>query len=1173
MADPESNTPEPVEDEESTGHSRKLFSGSFVGLLVTQFLGATNDNMIRWLVIGIGKEYVAPDNAAYVLSAGLACFVAPYLLLAAPAGYLADRFSKRRVIVACKLAEIVIMVLAVVAIFSENLYALFAVVAVMGCQSALFGPSKLGSIPEMLHPSKISAANRMLGLTTVVATVLGSVAGLSLYAYTGDHGVTDHTWASPTALIGVAVVGWLASLLITPLPPADPTRKFPYDAPQQTLRDLRALMKNRAMFRVALGIAFFWTLGSIAQLNIDQFGLDKNLRQEQIAPLLISLVVGVAGGSVLAGLWSRGRVELGILPLGAAGVAISAMLLFTVKDDLFTEVDGHTASFTWSCVFLLMLGISAGLFDVPLAAYMQHHSPAHQRGAILAATNFVTFAGILGASGLYAVLRTTMADQEPMFSAPEIFLLLGVVTIPIVLYIVILIPQATLRFAVWLASQTVYRIRVQGHDNLPTEGGALLVANHVSWIDGILLLMASSRPVRVIAFAPYIRGWAVRWFARSMGVIPIDSGPKAIRNAIKTARQALADGQLVAIFPEGQITRTGQLQPFKAGMLSILKGTDADMVPVYLDEVWGSIFSFERGRFFWKRPRQWPYPISIHIGRPVSHAEDSDQIRSGVQQLGTEATQQRMSRTMIPPKAFLRRCRQARSRVKVADTTGRSLTGSNLLTATLLFRRVLRREVYDADEKYIGVLLPSTVAGVLVNAAAPLDGRIAVNLNYTVSSDVLNECIRQCGIRHVVTSRKMMERLNLEVDAELFYLEDLPPLISTKDKLISLLQATMLPMSVLDRMLGLNSIRGDDVMTVIFTSGSTGQPKGVMLTYDNVGSNVSAIDEVVHIRPDDTLGGILPFFHSLGFTVTLWTPLSLDMSAAYHANPLEAKQVGKLCSKHGVTIMLTTPTFLRSYLKRVPAEDFATLDVVVAGAEKLPPELCEAFEKKFGVRPVEGYGATELSPLAAVNIPPSRSLSPDQEDCREGTVGRPVTGVSAKVVDPDTREDLPVGEPGMLLIKGPNVMKGYLDQPDKTAEVLLDGWYETGDIALIDDGGFIKITGRLSRFSKIGGEMVPHVRIEEAILQTLDADEEQVPAVVTAIPDARKGERLIVMHTALETTAEEICQALKEQGLPNLWIPSPDSFCQIDEIPVLGTGKLDLKGLKDLAKQRFADGV
>jgi acyl-[acyl-carrier-protein]-phospholipid O-acyltransferase / long-chain-fatty-acid--[acyl-carrier-protein] ligase len=526
--------------------------------------------------------------------------------------------------------------------------------------------------------------------------------------------------------------------------------------------------------------------------------------------------------------------------------------------------------------------------------------------------------------------------------------------------------------------------------------------------------------------------------------------------------------------------------------------------------------------------------------------------------------------SVIPTRNFLRMCRRAMRRPKVADSLGMELTGSGLLMRAIIFRRLLLRQVLAESDQSVGLLLPPSVPAVLANAALLLARRRPINLNYTVSSDILNTCLARAGIRRILTSRRAMERFEqLKPDAELVYLEDFKEKVTRADKLVAALQTWLVPTPILERHFGLTEIDPDEIMTVIFTSGSTGDPKGVMLSYRNVGSNVEAFNQALCLRAEDVLVGILPFFHSFGYTVAIWAGLMLDPKVVYHFNPLDARQVGEISRKHGATLLIAAPTFLRTYLRRVPKEDFASLNLVVTGAEKLPVDLADAFHEKFGIRPAEGYGTTELSPVVSVNIPADRA--PDGvASSKEGTVGRPIPGVQAKVIDLETGEDLGIGRSGMLLIKGPNVMRGYLGEPEKTAEVIRDGWYETGDVAEIDAEGYIRITGRESRFSKIGGEMVPHILIEEALGKILGLDEEKLSLAVTDVPDQRKGERLVVMHTGLPRSPEQICRELAAAGLPPLWVPSPDSFIQVDEIPILGTGKLDLRQLKDLATAKYA---
>ena len=617
-----------------------LRSRSFLGLLVAQFFGALNDNMFRWLVVPIGKRILEANygqqQMAVALSAGLACFVLPFVVLAAPAGYLADRFSKRTVIVSCKLAELLIMILGVAAILAGNLYMMFAVVALMGTQSALFGPSKFGSIPEIVRGERISAANGLMGMTTVLAIMIGSLAGGLLYVCTtptAPQGVPlgppgHHMWwISAAVLIGVAAAGFSASLLIARLPVANPARTFPFNIPRQTVDDLKLLGSRRPLLRAALGCAVFWCLGAVAQMNVDLFVITElGAKQVHVGVLLVVMASGVGLGSLLAGVWSAGRVELGIVSLGAAGIAVSSMLLFAVP-----HAGGGALSpaYLWSCLWLLLLGTGAGLYVIPIQAFLQHHSPEHCRGSILAAAAFLTFLGMLLAAGLFWLWRSVLG-----LSAREIFLALGMMTVPVLVYVVWLLPGASARCLVWLLSHTIYRVRVRGRENLPRQGGALLVSNHASFLDGVLLILYFPRPLRIIARADPTHNRFFRWLAKDLGTIFIEPGKRSAVESIGTARQALLCGELVCIFPEGHITRTGEMDEFRPGFLAIVKDTDVPVVPVHLGGLWGSLFSYEGGGPFWKWPRRWPYPVSIRIGRAIDRPGDADAVRRAVAELG-----------------------------------------------------------------------------------------------------------------------------------------------------------------------------------------------------------------------------------------------------------------------------------------------------------------------------------------------------------------------------------------------------------------------------------------------------------------------------------------------------------------------------------------------------------
>ena len=1260
----------------------RIWTPGFFSLLITNWLTVANDNVFRWLVIGIGKDYYGPEQQGWVLTIGTVCFVLPYLLLPSIAGYLADRFSKRNVIVACKFAEILVMATGVIAIHYEFQYLLFATVFLMGAQSALFAPAKVGILPEMFDTKQISAANGWFNLATLTATIVGMAIGRRLKDATGINGVED-LWISATTLIGIAVVGFITSVFIPKIIAANKSRKFPWNIFYETYANLRYFVGMGQLLQVGLGIVIFWSIGALAQLNIDQFADESgSLLEIDCVPLLVSMVLGVGIGSVLAGFLSGHRIELGLVPWGATGIVFFSVLLYLTPGNFINaSEDGGYFGWIYSCTCLALLGISAGIFDVPLAAYIQHRSPAETRGTILSANNSFIFTGILLTAVVFGGLRTPTspgvytdlparlqtsqldpaylsdlgtlesqleqglkletdqnrvhatslldnidpkirtvalarlhwvefehrfskgetpliadyfkraanidpvfdsletrriinevydkAKNQPLLSSRQVFLFMGVLALPLVYYTFSRLAVAAMRLVLWSIARVLYRVKVNGLNNIPENGGAVLVCNHITWLDGFWILVMTHRRTRMIAWAGNFKNPFMKWLANFSGTILITGGPKSIQKGLAEARKALGRGELVGIFPEGGISRTGQVQSFRAGVMKIIEKTPVPVVPIYIDQVWGSIFSFSGGKTIKKVPSLFRRTVTLNIGKPDRDLETLNQVRNSLTRLGAAAVQNRQPPFVCLASSFIRKCKKRKFGLKLGDSTGAKTTGGMALTKALILRRLLRKSVLDDTIKNVGVLLPPSAGGVLTNMALALDKRTAVNLNYTVSSKIMNQCIKQAGITKVLTSRKVMEKFDFDFEAELVYLEDLREKLTLMDKFKSMFEAFAMPASWLERKLGLHDISPDDVLTIIFTSGSTGVPKGVVLTQRNVATNVEAVDQMVNLNPSDTLIGLLPFFHSFGYTITMWCSMGLDIRGAFHFNPLDGRQVGKLCKSFGGTVLLATPTFLRTYLRKCEPDELKTVDVVVTGAERLPVELADAFENKFHVRPVEGYGATELSPLVSVNVPASRTLENYQVVSKEGTVGRPIPNVAAKIVNLDTNKECDVDEPGMLWISGPNVMRGYLNRADLTNEVLVDGWYCTGDVATIDSDGFIKITGRVSRFSKIGGEMIPHVQVEESLQKLLDDDEQDEPKIaVTAVNDQRKGERLVVLHTKLSKNVDELCNGLVEQGLPNIYIPSKQCFFEVEQLPLLGTGKLDLRAIKDVAEEK-----
>ena len=516
------------------------------------------------------------------------------------------------------------------------------------------------------------------------------------------------------------------------------------------------------------------------------------------------------------------------------------------------------------------------------------------------------------------------------------------------------------------------------------------------------------------------------------------------------------------------------------------------------------------------------------------------------------------------PRAFLRTAREHWSQLAMADSLKVSLTYGEALTRACGLARVLGREL--GPEEYVGVLIPPSVAGTLANITLLLLGKIPINLNYSAGQVGIDTAVQRCRIKHVVTSRKFMERVKLTPKGTLIEMEDIPAKVGKLDKAWAALVARVIPEAALGSFLpGLKDDRVDRTATVMFTSGSTGDPKGVVLTHGNILSNVHQMRQHLRLDPLDVIGlGVLPFFHSFGFTVGIWTILLLGKKAVYHSNPLDAKVIGDLAEKHKVTLIACSPTFFRHYIQRCKPEQFRTLYHLFLGAEKLKPEVAREIEETIHLRPQEGYGTTEMSPGAAANVPfdyveGGRTIPGN----RLGTVGRPFPGTAIRTTDPETGADLAPGVEGMIHVKGPQIMAGYLDNPEATAKVLKDGWYNSGDLGYVDPDGFLVITGRLSRFAKIAGEMVPQEGVEAALMVAAGVDDRAV--AVTSIPDPKRGERLAVIHTHWEQTPAEICRKLVAGTIPKLWIPSADDFIEVDAIPTLGTGKVDLRGVRAIA--------
>ena len=1116
-------------------------------VIASQFLGAVNDNLVKVMVslVAIDAALKAEGSIGNVVMTGMS-FVVPFLLFSPVAGSLADKFPKARVMQGAKIMELLVIILGGIFFLQKSAIGLNVAIFLMGAHSAIFSPSKYGSLAEFVDHKDLAKANGYLELFTMIGSILGTGLGGPIKLLAGSYPLIAAGF-----LISIALTGLTFALRIPVVAAANPRSKLNVN-PFQVIPIFAEIVKYKKLF-AALAIAgYFWGVAALYQLNISLYSREiVGADDIWTSVFLAALATGIGVGAVLAGKISEGGIEMGLVPIGAFGVGMTSILL-----------GPFSGSYLIVALLLFMMGIGGGFFVVPLNAYFQHNSPAERRGSYIAASNTAAyFAMIVAYSIMYA-------EQGLLgMSAMATFYINGVFALGLMGYLFWQDRIVVLRCLNWIICHTFYDLRVLGLNNIPKEGGALLVCNHTSYVDPPLLIASSSRFIRFLMYQPLYDWWAMKPIVSTMQAIPIntDRGIKSMMVALMKARAAVEAGEIVCIFAEGELTRIGRMVSFRKGFERVMKGVNAPIVPVYIDQLWGSIFSKRGGKFFWKIPRQLPYPVTISFGAPMLASSSAFEVRQKVQEIAAEVATSHRERSPSLRAAFARIAQRRIFTEAITDSTGRRMTYLKTFVGGCLLADKLRPQLPGSR---VGVLLPPSVAGALTNIAISFMGKVAVNFNYTVGKEGMAAALKKAKPDRTITSRQFLHRLKIDpAPFDPIYIEDclkdLPKFKAIYYSLILIFCPTKLTLFLLWR----ETNRRKELATIIFSSGSTAEPKGIMLTEGNILSNVGALNELFQLTRKDAMLGVLPFFHSFGYTGTLWFPLLAGIKTSYHFNPLDATTVGELTQAEESTILVATPTFLQSYTRKCAPENFRSLRHIVVGAEKLKERISGAFKEKFGILPLEGYGCTELSPVALINIPDYQGDSVNQIGNKPGTAGHPIPAVAAKIVDPDTFIDLGMDKEGLLLIKGPNVMKGYLDDEAQTKEVIRDGWYVTGDIAKIDEDGFVTITDRLSRFSKIGGEMVPHIKIEEEIHTALGEVENM--CAVTGVADDRKGEQLVVLHTK-DIDVDKVLKQLSDQGLHNMWIPKANRFFKIDALPLLGSGKLDLKLLNRVAQEKVS---
>ncbi|MDR1053704.1 MAG: MFS transporter [Planctomycetaceae bacterium] len=1118
---------------------RSLFNKGFIALIITQFTVAFNDNAFRWLLVPIGKSYA--DNDTIRLLGGIFLLI-PFLMWASVAGYVTDRFSRYKVMFWCKVIEFLLLLVAVLIItmgpsieghsssgFPIKIILLLAILFLLGSQAAFFSPSKYSVIPDLVPESRLSAANGFVAMLTMIACVSGQVVGGYVYFWTtnfqekivdGTKNIVamgipggEHIWVTAIVLLGMALIGLVASMFIPRLKAVAPDAKFPRNPFLQSCRDIATLFSYKNLFYAAIASAFFWGLAAFATNNIDKFATEYlKVQQQHVTVLIAILSIGIGVGSLVCGVLSGKRIELGFVPVGAIGMGVIIFFLGLTPNYGGVVGIGMGNPFDHPYIFatamMLLTGLFAGFYDVPLAAYIQRNSPQEKRGRILAASNFLTFstmiiflsAGMVGVIIFNAInklnLKWSICNYDPSLL---IWMSAGLFTVFVGVILLYNLWAKFLVNAIRFILIAFYRPKIIGLENIPEDGGFIVTSNHVSLVDGMLLAAISPKMIRFLAFEPMIPKF-FEPLVRETGLIKLLPGKKAVV-AIRAAREGLRNGDIIGIFPEGGITRNSQMRQFESGFLSILKGNpEAPIIPVYIHGLFGSMLSYKFGDKIKFAPKHLPTGVTIAFGKPIYNPQNSLQVQLAVQELGSEiCCEPSRKRHPIPARSLIKTCKKRKFVVLfgASDNDGGTVTGGKFLEFTLRLRRLMNLNLLGKrqDEQNIGILIPASATAAITNAAITIDRRTAINLDCNSDIQTLNKIIHDAKIKHVFMSNKfenLSQIVQNKIDVSIIFVEELFDKSTSFDNLLTKFQSLICPRIFLELGLGLLSRRRyEDIVTIIYDGDVDAQnnnnnnsavtdnmPRGVVLTNSNLAEAGRGFIDALRLSESDVIFGSASFSRSLGYAGTFWGTFLSGGSCLFSKiddklisvtkNPsTEQNHKSKSSAFYNFETLKTRllpsdVTFWATELQELNefisdsdnggngfGFDFGKLRTLVCGVGvegvgEVTEEVFDKFENKFGVRPVTGLLSAEFVLFATLNVPPSRRIDDFHIYCKKGSVGRAIAGVTIKTINPETGEDTKPNETGLIIIKSPTTPK-----PKN------NGWHQTKLKGKIDEDGFI----------------------------------------------------------------------------------------------------------------------
>lgn len=1143
----------------------KLFKTyGFASYIIVVFLNAFTD-LGHKIIIQNTVFKVYDGNEQIILTAIVnALILLPFILLFSPSGFISDRFAKNKVMRVSAIVAVIITLLITLSYYLGLFWISFILTFALATQSAVYSPAKYGYIKELLGNENLASANGAVQSTTIIA-ILGGIFFYSI-GFESLLGASD-IYFRGTTLQDIAPLGWF--LVVGSLIELYFAYKLPDKSEEQKTihfdknkyinggylkKNMKLIKAHEMIWLSIVGLSVFWALSQVVLAIFPSFIKEYlGVTNAALVQGLMALSgIGIIIGSMIASRVSRNYIEIGIIPLGALGI-FACITIIPFLDSLYI----HGLNF-------FLFGVFGGLFIVPLNSLIQFNSSKKRLGLVLAGNNFVQNIAMFGF--LVATIFVSLSKIDVIY----IFYLLSLIALLGAIYTIKMLPQSLVKFLITSVIAYRYKLKVQGLDNIPENKGVLLLGNHISWLDWAMVQMAMPKRIRFVMERSIYERKYLKPFLDFFGVIPISN--RGGKESLQKVSKYLNDGEVVCIFPEGTISRNGHLSEFKKGYELAVEGAkNSVIIPFYIGGLWGTRFSRSSVNFAEAGKGRRSKDVIVSFGKEIDIDTKVDKLKSKVFELSIDSWDRYIDSLESIDNMWLESARRMGNKIALIDSnSGDKYTYYKTLTLSILFSKLLKKERADT----VGLLLPTTNISAVLNLSVLISGKKLVNINYTSSKEAIVSSIEQSGIRTLYSSSRFINKLRergvdiLEIidgRVEVVLLEDIKDDIKKSSYIYLYIVSRFMPIFLL-KSLYFNKNSLDDTATILFSSGSEGLPKGVVLTHKNILANTKQVVDIVNPDEDEIFLGSLPMFHAFGLTVTTFLPLLEGFTLVTHPDPTDAFGVGKAVATHNVTFICATATFLRLYTKNKKLNPlmFSSLRFVIAGAEKLSLAVRNEFKQKFSKEIYEGYGATECSPVISCNIPDAMDTKywTVQIGGKVGSIGMPLPGCALRVIDPETKEEMKVGEDGLLIVSGPNVMKEYLNDPAKSDEVLMElegrRWYKTGDKGRLDEDGFITIVDRYSRFAKIGGEMVSLTAVEGFLHHVfLDSD---VKMVCTNVPDDKKGEKIVLL---LDNEIDGLKEKIIAAGINPLWIPA--KIVVVDQMPLLGSGKIDVKGAKELA--------